>query len=65
MHNAKKYIPAGKQKQYKYFWNKDLQQLKLNRDNVRIKEENTKDPKDVQKWRQATSSTKKVSSKQN
>ena len=32
IHNAKKYIPAGKQKQYKYFWNKDLQHLKLNRD---------------------------------
>jgi len=34
--------------------------LKLNQDNLRIKAENTKDPKDVQKWRQATSSTKKA-----
>ena len=60
IHCAKKFVPSGKQRQYKPFWNEDLQKLKENREDLRKKAEYTKDPKDVQKWRHSATATKRA-----
>ena len=60
LQNAKKYIPLGRQKRYKCFWNSQLDTLKQQRDTLRKKAEETNDPADVQNWRRSAALTKRT-----
>ncbi|GFW48015.1 uncharacterized protein LOC103523941 [Trichonephila clavipes] len=48
---AKKWIPRGKQFNYKPFWNENLTALKEKSSTARFIAEQSKNPEDVQNWR--------------
>ncbi|GFY34760.1 hypothetical protein TNCV_844591 [Trichonephila clavipes] len=50
---AKKWIPRGKQFNYKPFWNENLAALKEKSSTARFIAEQSKNPEDVQNWRKS------------
>ena len=56
-----KHIPSGKLTQYKPFWTKQLQVLKIERDEARKRAEKHKTPENMIKWNQKTAKLKKKS----
>ncbi|GFX03683.1 probable RNA-directed DNA polymerase from transposon BS [Trichonephila clavipes] len=56
---AKKWIPRGKQFNYKPFWNENLAALKEKSSTARFIAEQSKNPEDVQNWRKSVAHLRK------
>ncbi|GFY33925.1 hypothetical protein TNCV_4596331 [Trichonephila clavipes] len=56
---AKKWIPRGKQFNYKPFWNENLAALKEKSSTARFIAEQSKNPEDVQNWRKSVALLRK------
>ncbi|GFT90788.1 probable RNA-directed DNA polymerase from transposon X-element [Trichonephila clavipes] len=56
---AKKWIPRGKQFNYKPFWNENLAALKEKSSTARFIAEQSKNPEDVQNWRKSVALIRK------
>ncbi|GFS74956.1 hypothetical protein TNCV_1396241 [Trichonephila clavipes] len=56
---AKKWIPRGKQFNYKPFWNENLYALKEKSSTARFIAEQSKNPEDVQNWRKSVALLRK------
>jgi hypothetical protein len=56
---AKATIPRGNIKQYKPFWNKELEEFRKTREEARKKSEITNNTKDVQTWRRSVAQLRK------
>ena len=57
---AKLCIPRGAIKQYKSFWNKELEELKVRRDYLRVTAEMSGKQEDVQNWRKQAAIMKRA-----
>lgn len=53
INTAKKYIPRGKQRGYRCFWNDSLTELKKNRDELRDRAQISNNPQITREWRRS------------